>query len=60
MINALYKCSSVRVVILLSKDAITATRCTGAIDMAYTISNLFYNLSNVGESISILFNKVGD
>lgn len=57
MINALYEARSVRVVVILPYDSLTADRMTGAIKMSEIISNLFRDLE-VLSSIAIYFNKV--
>lgn len=44
MIDALYGARSVRVVVIIPYDSLTADRMTGAIKMSEIISNLFHNL----------------
>lgn len=58
MINALFGARSVRVVVLLECDTLTAQKSKGAVDIGNTISNLFHDFSNVLDSIAIYFNKV--
>jgi hypothetical protein len=58
MINALHGSRSVRVIVLLAYDALTAKRMSGAIEIGEIISSLFHDISEVIESIAIYFNKV--
>lgn len=58
MISALHGAASVRVVVLISYDALVGIRLRGVVEIGDIISNIFHNLSNVLESIIFLFNKV--
>jgi hypothetical protein len=58
MINALHGARSVRVVVLLAHDALTADRMKGAIQIGDIISSLFHDISEAVDSIAIYFNKV--
>ena len=57
MINALYGARSVRVVIVIPYDSLTADRMDGSINTGRTISNLFDRIT-VLQSVVIYFNKV--
>jgi hypothetical protein len=58
MINALYGCRSLRVVIIISYNALMGNKLDGAIDIGRIISDIFYDISKISDKIVILFNKV--
>jgi hypothetical protein len=58
MINALFRARTVRIVLLLPYEAITADRASALIGICETVGSIFTDYKEASNNITILFNKV--